>query len=110
MQIVPTQPLPNQSLQIVLANQSCQIDVYQKRTGLFLDLLMNGTLLIGGVLCLNLVRIVRSAYFDFAGDLFWYDVISGTMDPTYTGIGSQYVLVYLEPGDLVADDYAWNYV
>ena len=99
MLIVPLNANPNQTLTVGLGNQACQLDVYQKSGGLFMDVYVNNALIIAGVLCENLNRIVRSLYLGFAGDLVFFDT-QGTNDPDYTGLGSRFVLVYLAPGDL----------
>ena len=99
MQIIPTQPVPSQTLEILLASQDCQIKVYQKFYGLYCDLYVAGTLIIGGVICENLNRIVRDLYLGFVGDLCFYDS-QGKSDPDYTGLGSRFLLVYLETSDL----------
>lgn len=101
MQIVPLQPIPNQMLQIQLGGQSCGLNVYQTNYGLFMDVYINATLIIAGVLCENLNRIVRSSYLGFQGDFIFIDA-QGTDDPVYTGLGSQFALAYLEATDLPA--------
>lgn len=101
MQIIPLQPVPSQTFTITLNNQLCQINVYQKNTGLFLDLFVGGVLIIGGVICLNLVRIVRNTYLGFIGDLAFIDN-QGSSDPFYTGLGTRYSLAYLELPDVAA--------
>ena len=75
--------MPNQTLQVQLANQPCQLNVYQFAFGLFMDVYVAGTLVIAGVLCQNLNRIVRSAYLGFSGDFAFVDT-QGTTDPIYT--------------------------
>lgn len=99
MQIIPILATPNQTLAVQLNNQSCQINIYQKSTGMFFDLYVSGGLVIGGVICLNQNRIVRSLYLGFLGDFIFVDT-QGTTDPVYTGLGSRYQLVYLDPADL----------
>jgi hypothetical protein len=97
--IIPLVATPAQSISVQLAGQNCQITVRQFSTGLFLDLYLNTTLLIGGVLCENLNRIVRNTYFGFIGDLCFLDT-QGAQDPDYTGLGGRYLLAYLTPTDL----------
>ncbi len=48
-----------------------------------------------GVLCRNLVYLVREAYLGFTGDLTFMDTEGGD-DPYYTGLGSRWLLVYIE--------------
>lgn len=99
MQEVPVQPLPNQSIQVQLAEQACTLNIYQYAYGLFMDVYVNGTLIIGGVVCENLNRIVRSLYLGFRGDFMWADT-QGSDDPVYTGLGTRFRLVYVEVSDL----------
>ena len=99
MQIIPLSPVPSQTLNVVLAGQSCQINVYVKLTGTFLDLYVNGQAILIGVLCMNFNRIVRRLYLEFIGDLLFMDT-QGSTDPTYQGLGSRYVLCYVEASDL----------
>jgi hypothetical protein len=95
---IPTQPVPNQTLQVQLAGQNCRIDIAQKRTAMFLDLYVDESLIIGGVICENKNRIVRSAYLGFIGDLGFVDT-RGTDNPYFTGLGSRFIFVYLEATD-----------
>ncbi len=104
MLIVPLNNVPSQSLNVQLNGQNCTLNVFQKFGGLFFDLILNGTtLVIGGVLCENLNRIVRDLYFGFLGDFVFLDT-QGNNDPMWTssgnGLGTRYVLVYLGPSDL----------
>lgn len=100
MQIVPAQPLPNQTVPIVLGNQSCILNIYQTNYGLFMDVYVSGTLIIGGVICQNQNRIVRDLYLGFSGDFVWLDNTGNGNDPYYTGIGTTYSLCYLSTTDL----------
>ena len=99
MMIVPLQPVPNQAVTVNLAEQQVQINVYQKRTGLFCDVYLANALLVAGVLCHDRDRIVRDSYFGLIGDLGFVDQ-QGFNDPDYTGLGSRYLLYYLEASDI----------
>ena len=99
MQIIPLTAIASQTLTIVLNNQICQINVYQKGAAVYVDLYVNNVLIIGGVIGENLNRIVRSAYLGFIGDLTFYDT-QGNLDPVYTGLGSRWILFYLDVADL----------
>jgi hypothetical protein len=100
MLIVPTQALPNQTLQISLAQQSLQLAIYQTNYGLFTDVVLAGTTIAVGVLSQNLNPIVRAAYTGFIGELVWLDNSGAGEDPVYTGLGDQFQLIYLEAADL----------
>ena len=99
MLVIPLQPVSSQVVSVALAGQACTINVRQVSTGLFLDLLVNNALVIGGVICLNENVIVRSAYLGFIGDLAFIDT-EGNGDPVYTGLGSRYILGYFAPAEL----------
>lgn len=99
MNLVPLQPLPSQFFNVTLAGQACTIAVYQKSTGLYLDLTVANVVRMTGVLCRDRVRLVRQAYLGFVGDLAFIDT-QGAQDPDYTGLGARFQLVYLTPADL----------
>lgn len=96
--LIPLTAVPNQSVQVTLNGQTCRVAVYQKDTGLYIDLYVGTALIIAGVICQHANRIVRDSYLGFTGDLAFIDT-QGVSDPDYTGIGTRYVLVYLAPGE-----------
>lgn len=100
--IIPLQPVPSQMITVSLANQTCQILVSQKLSGMYLDLYVQNNLIIGGVICQNLNRIVRDAYLGFVGDLVFVDS-QGFDDPVYTGLGSRFNLAYLSAAEAPED-------
>lgn len=102
MLIVPVQAIPNQGLQAVLGNQQVSLSIYQTDYGLFMDVVSDAVPVVTGVLCENQNPIVRDAYLGFAGDFEWLDTSGNGVDPIYTGLGSQFVLVYLEATDLMS--------
>ena len=99
MQVVPVQAQASQIVNAQLSGQNCQLRIYQKSTGMFMDIYVGTSLIIGGVICQNLNRIVRDAYLGFVGDLAFADT-QGTDDPTYAGLGTRFLLIYYAPGDL----------
>lgn len=99
MEIIPLNAIPSQTLSVQLGDQNCQINVYQKSTGLFLDLSANGVAIVNGVLCENLNRIVRSAYLGFVGDLTFIDN-HGDEDPVFTGLDHRFSLAYMTEDEL----------
>jgi hypothetical protein len=106
-QVVPLQPVPNQTLQVQLGQQPCVINVYQQAYGLFVDLYVGNSLIECGVIAQNLNRIVRDGYLGFVGELAFLDSqATGDLatDPIYTGLGSRYQLLYFEPSDLPAGE------
>jgi hypothetical protein len=103
MQTVPLQPIPNQTLQVSLGGQPCILNVYQLAYGMFMDIYVGNTLIVAGVVCQNLNRIVRSVYLGFIGDFCFFDT-QGSQDPVFTGLGARYQLVYLAEADLPAGE------
>lgn len=91
--IIPISDHPSQTLTATLSGQSTIINIYQKSTGMFCDVYVNSALVIGGVICQNLNKIVRDAYLGFVGDLFFYDS-QGVSDPASPGLGTRYFLIY----------------
>ena len=73
MLIIPLQPIPNQTLQILLNGQNCQINVYQSPSFIFMDLYVSDVPIKVGSICQNLNPIVRRLYLGFIGDLVFGD-------------------------------------
>jgi hypothetical protein len=101
MVIVPLNAVPNQNVNVTLDGQATTLHVYQTLYGVFIDVFVNNVLVIGGVICQNLNRIVRDTYLGFLGDLMFLDN-EGSSDPQYTGLGARWSLIYLFPSDLPA--------
>lgn len=115
MQIIPIQPIASQIIPVVLNNQQTQLNIRQQSTGLFMDVLLNNALVIGGVYCANRNLIVLSQYLGYSGDFIFVDISSSVAavtngeininvtlgtDPYYTGLGTQFLLYYLSAPDL----------
>ena len=103
MQEISLQSVPSQQTQVVLDGQSCGISVYVKNQCMFFDLTVNATQIAYAVQCKNLVSLVPTAYLGFSGYLVIFDT-QGTDDPVYTGLGSRWVMLYLDVADLEAYD------
>lgn len=99
MQQIPILPKPSQTTSVILANQNCQISLYQKSTGIFFDLIVNNKPVVTTRLVRNAVPLVRQKYLGFIGDLFIMDM-QGNQDPEYKELGTRYMLYYLEATDL----------
>lgn len=106
MLTVPLVPVPAQQFNITLDGQVCRIKVYQKYTGIFLDLFLNGLPISTCVLSLNRSQLIADRqYLGFVGDLMFWDT-QGDTDPDYTDFGPEgsgrYQLIYLQAADLAA--------
>lgn len=95
MKIIPVSPVPSQTLDVVLAGQNCQIAIYQKTTGLYVDVAVNDAPIVTGAIARDRVRLVRHIYLQFQGDLIIVDT-RGSSDPESSGLGTRFLLVYLE--------------
>lgn len=91
---IPLAVKPNQTLIILLKNQTCSINVRQRSTGLFLNLYVDNIAIVTGALCLNATKIVRDPYLGFIGELSFFDT-QGETDPDYTGFNGRYFLGYI---------------
>ncbi len=100
MQSVPLQPVPSQSTKVVLGGQNCQILIYQKPQGCFVDINADGVDIVVGIIGRDAVPLVCREYTGFVGNLLFMDT-QGSDDPSYEGLGSRFDLVYL-----TADEYA----
>lgn len=99
MKIVPLLDTYSQSLNVTLGGQPCRIELKTRNTGLYLDLYVNDKLIVGGVVCRNLARIVIDSYLGFVGDLMFSDT-QGAADPSSPGLGTRFLLFYIEASDL----------
>lgn len=90
---IPLVATPSQTLTVQLGGQSCRINVRQRRTGLFVDLYVRDVPVFEGVKALDRCKLVRDAYLDFTGELFFADT-QGTSDPDYTGLGGRFLFIW----------------
>lgn len=93
IQTIPIIAVAAQKFTIQLNGQSCAISLSQKSNGLYFDMTVNNNSCVNSVICLNLVGLIREAYYGFSGQLAFFDT-QGTDDPYYTGLGSRYQLIY----------------
>lgn len=92
--IIPLAAVASQTLSVLLAGQNCQIAIYQKTTGLFLDLSVNNAPIVTGLICRDRLSMTARPALAFMGDLFFKDM-SGVIDPAYWGLGSRFLLCHM---------------
>lgn len=102
---IPLTAVPNQTLATPVGSQNCRLNIYQKSTGLYMDVILNDEPIILGVICEDRNRIIRNAYLGFAGDFAFFDMQKPVnavvgQDPEYTGLGDRYRLVYFEESEV----------
>ena len=100
MQQIPLQPIPSQSTKVVLGGQNCQLLVYQKPQGVFVDINADGVDISVGTIARDAVPLISREYAGFIGNLIFIDT-QGSDDPSYEGLGDRWTLVYL-----TAEEYA----
>lgn len=100
MQTIPLQPVPSQSLAVVLGGQNCQLLIQQKTQGLFVDINSDGVDVVNCVIARDAVSLMCRQYLGFVGNLMFIDT-HGSSDPEASGLGSRFQLVYFS-----AEEYA----
>lgn len=100
MQTISIEPKKSQSLSITLAGQLCIIRLIQRESFIYMDLTVNGNPIMQGVPCLYGNKMVGYAYLGFKGDMVFIDN-DGQSDPSYEGLGSRYILHYIEESEIV---------
>jgi len=93
-QTLPIQAVPAQTFQATLSEQDCQITIRQLASGVYIDVGIAGSPVISGKRCTDRVSLIRYAYLNFIGYLYFVDTTQQGNDPYYSGLGSRYILVY----------------
>lgn len=99
MQQISLQASKSQEVSVTLNNQSCKIKLHQRSTGFYMDLYVNDSPIMQGVICLNCNFMVRYKYLGFSGDLVFVDT-KGANDPVWDEIGTRYQLYYLTADEI----------
>lgn len=113
MLTIPLAPVASQTLQFVAAGQNCQMSVYTndgfdyndptlntEKEYIAIDFAYNGIQVTSAQNCLNVTRLLKNRkYLGFVGDFMFVDT-QGSDDPQFAGLGSRWVLLYLEASDL----------
>lgn len=91
---VPLSALPSQELSLVLGNQDVTVRVLTRGDYLYLDILKESTPVIQGQLIVIGQNLLPADLSGFVGNFQMVD-INGNSDPVYTGLGTQYRLLYI---------------
>ncbi|MFT8480346.1 phage baseplate plug protein [Gluconobacter oxydans] len=91
---IPLNATASQTLNVILNQQLVRLDVYQRSTGLYMDVWLNDTQIVAGAICQNLNPVVHADYLGLGGDFVFVDT-QGSADPTYDGLGDRYVLTFM---------------
>lgn len=101
MQTITLQPIKAQELTVKLGDQSVTLRIFQRSTGLYIDIGVGEVWIAQGVLCLNGNRLVRYSYLGFQGELFFADT-KGSEEPFYDDLGSRFLLFYATEEEMSA--------
>lgn len=93
MLVIPLTPTPSQVVNVLLSGQDIKLNVYQKTTGLYVDVFNGNVPLKTAQIARDRTVLIRHEYLGLIGDLFFKD-LQGLDDPDYTGLGSRFVLGY----------------
>lgn len=91
---LPVVATASQTLNAVVNRQFVRLDLYQRSTGLYLNLWQGNALTVAGALCQNLRPILHADYLGLGGDFVFVDT-EGASDPTYDGLGTRYRLTFV---------------
>ena len=94
MQKIPVEAIPNQTFNITLNEQNCTIHLYQRGEYLYMDLSVDGEVIRQGMICLVDISLLQYTVQGFSGYLFFTDMRGAGGTPTYTELGSRYILFY----------------
>jgi hypothetical protein len=124
MQTIPLSAVPSQTLQVVLDGDTVGLSLYSLNSPgniieeqsatelipeqvLYMDVTLNGSPIITCRRCVSLLpMMLESGYMGFPGELEFFDTVNTTLstvtNPVYTGLGSQYQLVYFSASDMAS--------
>ncbi|MBF0858159.1 hypothetical protein HKD24_02895 [Gluconobacter sp. LMG 31484] len=95
---IPLAATASQTLNVILNQQLVRLDVYQRSTGLYMNVWINDAQVVAGAICQNLNPVVHADYLGLGGDFMFVDT-QGSDDPAYDGLGARYVLTFVETGN-----------
>ncbi len=96
MLTIPLAAAPSQTLAVTVVGQAVQISLRTLGAHLYFSMTTSGQPVVVTRICRNRQRLlVDAAYRGFVGDFSFIDT-QGDTDPVYTGLGSRFLLVYLD--------------
>lgn len=102
---IPLMAYVNQGLLVVLGEQECSVAIYQRGTGMYLDLYNGGETVCQGAICQPGMGIVQVATSAFSGQLYLLDTLSRgneQQDPKWEGLGTRWRLYWLDAEEVDA--------
>jgi hypothetical protein len=100
MRVVPLAAVPSQTLAIVLDGQNAQIALRQNGSFLYFSLSQDDSPIVTTRICRDRqLLLVDARYRGFKGDFLFVDQ-QGDTDPTFTGLGARYQLVFVSASEI----------
>lgn len=96
---LPVRPEPNQRFSIVLNDQNCTVELFQRYDRLYLNLYVDDTAVVSGVVCLNQQNLIIPTTTKFIGYLYFADTL-GNSAPQWEELGTRYELIYASPEEM----------
>lgn len=96
---LPIRPEPNQRFSVVLNNQHCTFELFQRYDHLYMNMYVGEEPIITGIVCLNRQDLIQIATTSFVGFLWFVDLLGDT-DPQWEGLGNRYQMVFATPEEL----------
>lgn len=101
---VPVAPSASQTMSVVVGGQACEIALRQNGANIYFDLRANGEYIVRTRIVRNKQLLLLDAkYRKFNGDFIFIDTLGDTQ-PEYSGLGTRYLLYYVAPIDIPAND------
>ena len=98
MRIIPLQPIPAQTLQVVLDGQDCTLSFYWRWGRMYADVSVGATPVCKGMLCLHCVKVNINPSISFSGSLYFVDTQAQDA-PQWEGLNDRWLLIYLSDGE-----------
>lgn len=93
MLLLPIKPEPNQRFSVVLDNQNCTFELYQRYDRIYASVYIDETPLITGVICLDCTSLMQTSTTAFSGFLCFVDTL-GNEPPQWEELGTRWQLVF----------------
>lgn len=94
LQTVPLQPVPAQSLQLVLGTRNVGIELRASHLGLFISVTCDGVPVCVGQQCRDRVLLTtRARYLGFPDLRLYFADLRGTADPEWALLGTRFLLL-----------------
>jgi len=90
---LPVKQEPNQRFSVVLDDQNCTFELFQRYDRLYANVYVDDSAIITGALCLDAVPVVQVATTKFSGFLCFIDSL-GNDAPQWEGLGDRWQLVF----------------